>query len=248
MKQFVMECDIACFSALGVKIDKTGECVVSNTGASNALLNCVYHFNEDDPRIEINAKQILDEFNARSLPHCWWTETASEPPQLKEILLTHHKKLYGEFLGMGIDVPHIRRESDAYDLKISMVSTESDFKAWGCIIAEGYEFNESDKDFYTSLFARAGTNGPFYHLIGKKNGKVVSTGTVLCTEQGAYLYNIATDNAEQRKGYGSTITNALLDITKQKNQKRVALVSTVAAASIYRRLGFEEFCRFHIFI
>ena len=247
MKPFVMECDIALFKALGVKIDKVEDCFVANSGASNPLLNCVYNFTKNDSRIELNAKQILSEFSMRGLPHCWWAETASEPPQLKEILRAHDKKLYGEFLGMAIDVSKIRREPDAPDLKISMVSTESDFTAWGKIIAEGYEFSESDADFYTTLFARAGTDGPFYHLVGNRNGKAVSTGTVLCTEQGAYIYNIATDNTEQRKGYGSTITNALLDITKQKNQSRVALVSTVAAASIYRKLGFQEICRFHIY-
>lgn len=247
MKPFVMECDVTCFRALGINIDKVGECLVSNTGASNPILNCVYNFNGNDTRIELDTKQILDEFNMRGLPHCWWTETASEPPRLKEILRDHHKKLYGEFLGMAIDVSKIKRGPDAPDLKISRVSTESDFTAWGKIIAEGYEFNDSDTDFYTSLFARTGADGPFYHLVGNRNGKVVSTGTVLCTEHGAYIYNIATHNTEQRKGYGSTITNALLDITKQKNQSRVALVSTVAAASIYRKLGFQEICRFNIY-
>lgn len=247
MKPFVMDCDIACFRALGVKIDKIGSCFVSNTGASNPILNCVYSFDGNDVGIEPNAKQILGTFKARGLPHCWWTETTSEPPQLKETLREHGKKLLGEFLGMALNLSEIESESVAHDLAISRISTNDEFSAWGCVIARAFHFIESDAELYTSLFVKAGSKGPFFHLTGQKNGRVVSVGTILCTEEGAYIYNVATAKNERGKGYGSSITQALIEIARENGQTRVALVSSQEAASIYRKLGFQEVCRFNIY-
>lgn len=247
MKPFVLECDITCFRALGVKIDEVGGCRVSNTGASNAILNCVYAIDSSDTKIESVAQSIIDNFSVQGLPHCWWTEVESEPLKLKEILQANGKKHLGEFAGMAIDVSEILEINAASDLTIESVSTREEFSTWGSIIAEAFEFSESDAELYTSLFARTGTEGPFYHLVGKRNGKVVSTGSILCTEEGAYLYNIATKVPERGKGYGRTITNALLEIAKRSKQTRIALVSSQSAAPIYQNLGFQEVCRFHIY-
>lgn len=247
MKSFVMECDIMCFRGLGVSISKVGDCFVSNTGSSNPILNCVYNFNENGVDIE-SMRHILDEFNALGLPHCWWTETSTESPETKELLRAHHKKPLGEFLGMALEVSESRKGIISPDLKISRVVTDSDFTAWSNVIAEAFEFSESDSALYTSLFAKAGTDGPFYHLVGYINGEIVSTGTILCTAEGAYIYNLATRYTQRGRGYGSTMTNALLEIAKHKKQGRVALVSTLAATSIHHKLGFQEICRFHIYV
>ncbi len=174
MKIFVMECDIECFRALRVKIAKVGSCLVSNTGASNPILNCVYNFNGNNARTETDIKQILAELKVSGLSHCWWTETSLESPQVREILIAHHKMPVGEFLGMALDMSEIKIGSAMPDFKISRVLTDSDFAAWGRIIAEAFEFSESDEKLYTSLFVKAGADGPFYHLVGKKNDKVDS--------------------------------------------------------------------------
>ena len=43
---------------------------------------------------------------------------------------------------------------------LAKVSTDVEFSDWGGIIAEAFEFGESDAELYTSLFARAGDEDP----------------------------------------------------------------------------------------
>lgn len=83
--------------------------------------------------------------------------------------------------------------------------------------------------------------------MGKKNGRIVSTGSILCLEDGAYVYNVATLEGERRKGYASNVTYALLQIARQHGIEKVALVSSPMAVSLFKKLGYQEKTKIHIY-
>src|SRR5438445_1575585 len=121
MKPFILECDVNLFRALGVKIERIGGCKVANTGAQNAVLNCVYLI-ENDSAVEVTAQRVIDNFNAQGLPHSWWVETQSESPKLTKVLKTNGKQLLGEFVGLAIDLAGYPESATASDLTIATVS------------------------------------------------------------------------------------------------------------------------------
>src|SRR5581483_4222760 len=190
---------------------------------------------------------IFQYFQGRKLPHSWWTEISSEPSSLKMALEKKGLHLAGIFPSMAVDYVYCQPTDKPNDLSIEMVLNEQDLKNWTHVIVEAFELSPSISSLYASLFQKAGLHGPFFHLVGKKAGKVVSTGSVLCTPHGAYIYNIATLKEERNQGFASNITYALLQLAKERNCTRTALIASPMAISLFKHIGFEEISLQHIY-
>lgn len=247
MKSFVTKCDISCFRALGAPISINDNCWIARMGGSNPLFNCVYIQNPNDPKIHGTIQEILAQSYKSGLAHSWWVETTSEPFEFKDLLQNYQIEPLGKLFGMALDLSLLQTVSTASNLSYTQVSTLNDFAEWSALIANAFEFTESDAALYACSFAKSGTDGPFFHLIGRENNRAVCTGTLLCTENGAYIYNIAAVAEKRRKGFGISITQAILQIAIQKNQTRVALLSSPMATSLYRKLGFQDINQFHVY-
>ena len=181
MKPFVLECDASCFRALSVPIETESNCSIANMGASNPLLNCVELLSQDNPQLKLTVQKITQRFQELNFPHSWWVETDSEPPKLKDILRHYGLSQLDTFPGMALDLGSIQEVPIPDELTIVKVSIPTDFDDWSALIGKAFQFNKSDTKLYASFFIKVGTDGPFFHHVGKKNNKVVSTGTLLCT-------------------------------------------------------------------
>ena len=85
-----------------------------------------------------------------------------------------------------------------------------------------------------------GFKAPFVHFIGEKNGKAITSGTVLHTKNGAYIHNIATLNEQRNKGCARAIMHSIIKNAQEYNHRYAGLVSSQMAASFYTSLGFQE--------
>lgn len=244
---FTNECTPKCYQSLGLDCKNFSGCIVSSTGADNALLNGVIKssFQGD---VEQTVNQVIQHFQQRNIPHSWWVETSNEPPELKNVLESQGFQLFGVCPGMAINIQNIQQPSANTEIKVKTITSDKELIEWGDVISKSFGFSQESSDAWTALFRKAGLNGPFYHVIGERNGKVVTTGSILCSEQGAYIYNIATVEEERKKGYASQISYELLQIAKNHHLKYAALVSSPLATHLYEKLGFEHICDYNIYV
>ena len=243
MKHFVTQCDISCFEALGIPIERGDNYSIARMGSSSSLMNCVYIHPKNLSGFEQTANQIIASCNATGLSHSWWIENDSESPKLTSLLGAHQIVPLVELQGMALSLPLMHGQIET-DLVFATVSAIEDFEIWANIIGQAFKFTDPDAKLYASYFQKTAADGHFVHLLGKKQSRAVCTGTLLLTEQGAYLYNIATAEEERGNGYGTCMTRALLQIAEEKSCSRVGLVSSPEAASIYRNLGFRDVSQF----
>jgi predicted GNAT family acetyltransferase len=135
--------------------------------------------------------------------------------------------------------------SEGFEIKV--ITNEEDLVLFSKITEEGFSTSEEASKSFTKLLESAGFKGPFYHLIGKKNGKVVCSGSLLCNDSGAYIYNVATTKSERNRGYAINIVYALILLAKDKQKDLIGLISSPQAFSIYSKLGFKQIASYHIY-
>ena len=135
-------------------------------------------------------------------------------------------------------------------LEIREVNSAEDYKVF--IKTAGPAFGLPD--FVLEAFVTAQTavgfdkKCPIRNFIGEENGTAVATGTVFYGAGLAGIYTISTLPETRGKGYGGAITEACMADAVQKGVDTAFLQSSKMGYSVYQRLGFEEICRFKIYI
>lgn len=86
------------------------------------------------------------------------------------------------------------------------------------------------------------------NFIGLEDEAPVATGTVYYGAGIAGIYTIGTLSEARGKGYGAAMTEACMSDALRKGVETAFLQSSKMGYSVYQRLGFQEVCRFKIYI
>lgn len=243
--QFVDHCNVTLYQSLDLEVYEENGCFYAKSGADSPLLNGVVKCSLDNDQAKATVEKVVQFFEEKKLSHSWWV--ADEPPALAEALQKKGFEVIGDFPGMFLDLDKVQKPASSDDLIFEAVIDRKCFEKWGQVIAKAFQFSESVQKHYCNLFRQAIGKSLFFHLVGKKKGKIVCTGSVLIADQGAYLYNIATNQEERKHGYGTEMTYALIRIAKEHHCKWAGLVSSPMAASVYAKLGFKTVKSYHIY-
>ncbi|MFW9874984.1 MAG: GNAT family N-acetyltransferase [Candidatus Thorarchaeota archaeon] len=240
IENFVKNCNINKFSALGATIQKEGDCSFLTMNASESFLNGVMYSCIKNSEIENIVEKITQYFANKNEPYCWWAEVSPESFLLKEALEKRGLNLIATFSGMILNVDNVIKPIISNDLEIEYINNKEELILWSQALSESYGCTKDFSKFYANLLAETGFGGSWYHIIGKKNNKVICTGSILCTDKGAYIYNISTSKNERNQGFGSNIMYELILLAKSKNINQIALFSPLNIVPFYLNLGFRE--------
>jgi len=81
------------------------------------------------------------------------------------------------------------------------------------------------------------------HYVGLVEGELVTSSTLVLGAGLTGLYNVATVPEARRQGIGSAITLAPLREARAPGYRIGTLNSSQMAVGLYRRLGFQEYCK-----
>lgn len=245
LQQFTSHCMHTLMKQLNMPLQSQFGCIYCQTGAESALLNGVFVCAQKCSDAKAAADVITEHFH--KLPHCWWVERYVEAPLFRQALLSNGLVFLGDFPGMALEIDTHSKPKIVNDLTIEPVTDKLTFGVFANTLCEAFSMPESVGPLYTSWFEKIGFNGPFYHLMGKVDGQVVSVGTLLYTDAGAYLYNISTKEECRNNGYASSVTYALIELARRLDCPRLALTSSPMAVPLYKKLGFNIACEYEIY-
>ncbi|MFW9874981.1 MAG: hypothetical protein ACFFG0_17885 [Candidatus Thorarchaeota archaeon] len=242
---FVKNCNFNKFSAMGATIQQLENCLFVSTNCNEPFVNGVIYSSLKDFEVEDTVEKISQYFAEKKVPYCWWSEVSSEPVQLQEIL--EKNGLFSDVIltGMILNTDNVIKPKNAEELEIVIVSNKEELLLWSKMLSEAYECSEDFSNFFTNLLNEVGLNGPWYHLMGMKDDKIVCTGSILFTDKGAYIYNISSIKNEK---YVSNITYALIQLAKAQSTDLIALMSPEYVVPFYLGLGFKEVAYFHYYV
>ena len=86
------------------------------------------------------------------------------------------------------------------------------------------------------------------HFLGRLDGRPVASATLVLGGGVAGIYNMMTVPDAQRRGIGSLMTVGPLEVARARGYRLGVLQSSQMGERLYRRLGFEEYCRIAIYL
>jgi GNAT superfamily N-acetyltransferase len=201
---------------------------------------------QEDADGEIEAS--LDRMRAHGVPGSWHIGPSMRPPDLGERLIAHGFEYGGDDIGMAVELSELPHEVPApADFVVERVRDEAGLAAW--VEALGSDFGEGpvEAEWVGEMYRRSGFEGPWRHYLGRLAGEPVATATSFFGAGVVGIYFVCTVERARRQGIGARITLAALCEAKDLGNTVGVLGSSEMGYPIYRRLGFEEYCRIGLY-
>ena len=210
--------------------------------------NCVVHadLTEEEADGEITAS--LERMRAHGVPGSWHVGASMRPPDLGRRLTAHGFEYGGDDIGMAVDLLELPEQVPVpADFVVERVRDEAGLAAWVEALGSGFGAGPVEAEWIGEMYRRSGFEGPWRHYVGLLAGDPVATSTSFFGAGVAGIYFVCTVERARRRGIGAGITLAALRDARDLGYKVGVLGSSEMGYPIYRRLGFEEYCRIGLY-
>ncbi len=205
------------------------------------IVNRVIVTNSSSEYLEDEIKNIGNLYEEVGSPLYWevWTNS---PINLVKRLIEHDFQLAGDYAAMGIKLDEIQEEK-YNDLEVKRVENKEQAVLLADLFKEIYQLSDTAREDYLKTVLTNGFDQDLINYIGYANGNPVCISSVFYHAGVAGIYNVGTQKAHCRKGYGRKITTKPLIDAKKKGYQYAILQSSDQGEKVYKRMGFEELCR-----
>jgi GNAT superfamily N-acetyltransferase len=133
------------------------------------------------------------------------------------------------------------------DFVIERVRDEAGLAAWVEALGSGFGEGPVEAEWVGEMYRRLGFEGPWRHYLGRVDEEPVATATSFFGAGAAGIYFVCTVERARRRGIGAGITLAALSEARDLGYSVGVLGSSEMGYSVYRGLGFEEYCRIGLY-
>ena len=228
---------------------KTGRHLTwSLTGIPFAFLNAVFDTQLPSEGGDKIIADTLAYFRSRSVTHLsWYVEPGTEMLELGR-LLSSHSLTYDEGMpGMAVDLA-LSEQPTPPGSKIVPVKNREMLQVWGHTLWLGYQMSIPGEDICFELFASLGFELPLQSYIAYLDGQPVATSQLFLSAGVAGIYCVAVLPEARRQGIGAAITLAPLLDARTLGYRIGILQSSPMGYPVYRRLGFQEYCKLNRYV
>jgi ribosomal protein S18 acetylase RimI-like enzyme len=224
------------------------------TGIPHPIFNGVLR---TDLKIE-EADRVVDEtlarFQARGVPMRWVTGPSSQPSDLGGRLLARgliqadRPGVGTEDLGMAADLRALHEPWSApSDLTIQPVTEAMSGRRWAEAARRGFGLSPEVAEGWLHLHDSLPRQGPLHHFVGMRGGEPVATASLLLDRGAAGIYNLSTAPDHRRQGIGTAMLLEACRAARTVGYRVGVLVAAPVGVSLYRRIGFTEYCLFSVY-
>jgi ribosomal protein S18 acetylase RimI-like enzyme len=221
------------------------------TGIVSPMFNGVARTRLAPHETEAKIKETLDYFKSRELPLTWWNGPSTQPVDLGQRLEAYRFTRRADMPGMAIDLATlVERPLSLSCLTIESVENTETLRRWAHTYAVTFGFPEPTISTLYDLFASMGLgqNLPLHHYVGWLNGDPIACSSVFLGAGVAGIYNVGTLPDARGRGIGAALTLEPLYHARKIGYRIGVLHSSQMAFSMYRRIGFEEFCKIQTYV
>jgi GNAT superfamily N-acetyltransferase len=210
--------------------------------------NCVVSADLTEEEADGEIEASLDRLRAHGVPGSWHVGPSMRPSDLGERLIAHGFEYGGDDIGMAVDLSELPEEVPAEEnLMIERVRDTAGLAAWVEALGSGFGEGPVEAEWAGEMYRRLGFEGPWRHYVGLLAGDPVATSTSFFWAGVVGIYFVCTVERARRRGIGAGITLAALREARDLGHTVGVLGSSEMGYPVYRRLGFEEYCRIGLY-
>jgi ribosomal protein S18 acetylase RimI-like enzyme len=199
---------------------------------------------------------VKEKYARRDLPFVWWVDPSSTPLALSKHLTSAGLVPTGEMTGMAVDPMEAieqetkNRKRNPAEFEVLPTTDKDSLALFARTMCDGYEMDEKIKEpiVELSLAMGHGAEGPLINYVGYADGRAVATSSLFVDGDIAGIYNVSTLPEARRQGFGTDVTLAPLNEAARRGCKVAVLHASAMAVPMYRRLGFNTYCYFHLYL
>ena len=195
---------------------------------------------------------VLDIFRANSLPFfCVDWPLNNESPGLGEYLSSKGCRLLSASMPAMVrslnDLPEIRVPKG---VKITEVCTDDDQVEWLNVLMEAFEEPELARPDFQQYLSHSfvGPQPISRHYLARWQNRPCAISTLLCSEQAAGIYHVATLPTYRGHGLGKALTLAAMRTAREIGYSTAVLFATPSGYPVYQQLGFVTVSSADIYI
>jgi GNAT superfamily N-acetyltransferase len=212
--------------------------------------NAVVYANLAPDTADIEIAASIAAFRRHRVPGTWHVGPSMRPLDLGERLLQQGFTYGGYDIGMAAGLGRLPDHLPVpAGLTIERVRDEQGLLAWINTLAQGFGEGEIEAQWVGEMYRRIGLddNVPWRHYLGWLNGEPVATASSFFGAGVAGIYFVMTVPAARRQGIGAAVTLIALQEAHGLGYRIGVLGSSLPGYSVYKRLGFEEYCRVNLY-
>ncbi len=230
------------FSTLeGTESWNEGDHVRYFTGIPFPLFNGTFrtHFLKEQADERIDA--IVQFFSDRGVPFIWVVGPKTQPDDTENRLARKGFNVEPG-PGMAVEISKLKYSEFPPDLSVRVADTEDLRMQFAETMVAGFGFPAHAVDVGVGIFSKLVLDDAVSY-VGFIDGKPVATSSVYNGAGVAGIYNVATLPEERGKGYGAAMAVRPLLDSREDGYRFGILQSSKMGLSVYRKLGFEEYCK-----
>lgn len=221
------------------------------TGIATPLFNGVSAVSLDEDGVAKLVGELKERIAQRGAPAFWWIGPGARPASIGALLERHGVKPAGHAPGMAANLEQMEAKPAAIPgFEIRKVESDAQRATWGRIAAKGTGFSEkavAQLDAYEPTIADKRYARQRRYL-GFLDGKPVASSALVLEAGVAGVYALATLPEARNKGIGRAMTLQPYLEAKAMGYRVGILQASSAGYPIYRKLGFNDVCKYALYL
>jgi GNAT superfamily N-acetyltransferase len=212
--------------------------------------NCVVYANLLPEAVDAAIRASVERFRAYGVPGSWHVGPSMRPATIGARLVAHGFSFAGPEPGMAADLHALPDDLAASaPLAIERVADARALDAWTDTLGVGFGEGELEARWVGAMYQRIGLGDdrPWRHYLAHLDGAPVATASLFLGAGVAGIYFVFTVPEARRRGIGAAVTLAALRDARGLGYRIGVLGASEMGYSVYRRLGFREYCTIGIY-
>jgi len=232
------------------EIHDTPELMWSITEIPFPLFNSVLRARLSPETTDDAINAAIARCQSKNVPMLWWTGPSTQPSDLGSRLSARGFQA-AELPGMAADLNSLPEKVELPEnLAIKRVESDEALEIWCRVLCTAFEMPDFVADAFFDFSRSLGFDPhfPYRNYLGYLKDEAVATSSLFLGAGVAGIYNVTTLKEARRKGIGAAMTAFPLVEARSLGYRVGTLNSSEIGFSVYRNLGFQEYCKIFQYI